>query len=304
MIIGRMHTDEEISMNLITIENLSKSYGEKVLLNDVSMTVNDDDKIGIIGVNGAGKSTLLKIIQGIEDYDSGEVKYMKGIRIEYLSQQQEFDPDATILEQVFKGASKEMETIREYERVLDAVEDNPDDANLQEELMEWSSVMKQMDLWDYESQVKTILTKLGIHHFEKKVGELSGGQRKRVALATALVSPCDLLILDEPTNHMDNSTIDWLEELLKSRKGALLMITHDRYFLDRVVNKTVEIHKGGLYTYMGNYTEFVEKKTGASGTRAIHRTQETEPIPKGTGLDTKRCKSKKHKTKSQAAAVR
>ncbi len=182
MIIGRMHTDEEISMNLITIENLSKSYGEKVLLNDVSMTVNDDDKIGIIGVNGAGKSTLLKIIQGIEDYDSGEVKYMKGIRIEYLSQQQEFDPDATILEQVFKGASKEMETIREYERVLDAVEDNPDDANLQEELMEWSSVMKQMDLWDYESQVKTILTKLGIHHFEKKVGELSGGQRKGLPL--------------------------------------------------------------------------------------------------------------------------
>lgn len=247
-------------MNILTIEQLSKSYGEKVLFSDTNLTINSEDKIGLIGVNGTGKSTLLKIIERSESPDSGSINYMKGARIEYLNQNQAFDLEATILEQVFKGNSKEMQTIRRYEETIEAIEENPEDETLQSSLMELSTAMKDLDLWDYESQVKTILTKLGIHHFHKKVGELSGGQKKRIALATALITPCDLLILDEPTNHMDNSTIDWLESFLSSRSGALLMVTHDRYFLDRVVNKTIELDKGTLYTYSGNYTEFIEKK--------------------------------------------
>lgn len=247
-------------MNILTVEKLAKAYGEKVLFEDTTFTINSEDKIGLIGVNGTGKSTLLKIIDQSETPDSGSINYMKGARIEYLNQNQEFDLEATILEQVFKGNSKEMQTIRKYEETLEAIEENPNDEQLQSDLMDLSAGMKDLDLWDYESQVKTILTKLGIHHFHKKVGQLSGGQKKRVALATALITPCDLLILDEPTNHMDNSTIDWLESFLSSRSGALLMVTHDRYFLDRVVNKTIELDKGTLYTYSGNYSEFIEKK--------------------------------------------
>jgi len=247
-------------MNILTIEKLSKSYGMKVLFEEASLTINDDDKMGLIGVNGTGKSTLLKIISQIENPDSGSIYYMKGVRIEYLNQNQQFDLDATILEQIFKGSSDEVRTIRLYEETLEAIEEDLNNEVLQNKLMDLSAKMKDLDLWDYESQVKTILTKLGIHHFNKKVGELSGGQKKRIALATALITPCDLLILDEPTNHMDNSTIDWLESFLSQRKGALLMVTHDRYFLDRVVNKTIELDKGTLFTYSGNYTQFIEKK--------------------------------------------
>ncbi len=214
-------------MNVLTIEKISKSYGIKTLFNDLSLSINDEDKIGLIGVNGTGKSTLLKIIQGIETSDKGELAYKKGVRIEALHQTQEFDNQVNILEQVLNDASK---------------------------------VSKDQEIWNLESQAKTVLTKLGIHDFERKIESLSGGQKKRVALATALISPCDLLILDEPTNHMDNDTIDWLEEYLKRRKGALIMITHDRYFLDRVVNKISELDKGRLFEYQGNYTSFIEKK--------------------------------------------
>jgi len=247
-------------MNVASVERVSKSYGEKVLFSEIGFTINDDDKIGIIGINGTGKSTLLKIIAGLETTETGQVTYMKGIRIEYLSQNPDFDFEATILEQVFRGSSESMKTIREYEMTLEHVEENEQDTVLQDKLMHLTTKMKDLDLWDYESQVKTILTKLGIPHFDKKIGQLSGGQRKRVALAAALIAPCDLLILDEPTNHMDNGTIDWLEKYLKNRSGALLMITHDRYFLDRVVNKTIELDKSKLFTYSGNYTEFIEKK--------------------------------------------
>lgn len=247
-------------ISVLTIENLSKSYGDKVLFENINFTISDFDKIGLIGVNGAGKSTLLKIIMGLETKDSGEISAMKNINIEYLSQNPSYNSEATILEQIFKGSSESLDCIRNYEEVLELIEENPDDSKLQSQLLELSNKMKVLDLWDYESQVKTILTRLGITHFQQKMGELSGGQRKRVALAGVLISPCDLLILDEPTNHMDNDTIDWLESYLKSRKGALLMITHDRYFLDRVVNKTIELDHGQMYTYTGNYSYFVEKK--------------------------------------------
>ena len=249
-----------ITINVLTIENASKSYGIQTLFKDLTFTITDTDKIGLIGINGTGKTTLMNIISGVDSPDTGTFTTMKNIRIEFLSQNPAYDSESTILEQVFKGDNKELNCIRDYENVMDALELHPEDENLHEELMNLSTKMTDYDLWDFESQIKTILTKLGVHDFHQKVGELSGGQRKRVALAGVLISPCDLLILDEPTNHMDNDTIDWLEDHLKTRKGALLMVTHDRYFLDRVVNRTIELDNKSLFSYDGNYSLFVEKK--------------------------------------------
>lgn len=247
-------------MSILNIENISKTYSDKVLFDKVSMIINEEDKIGLIGVNGTGKSTFLKIIAGVESPDEGEIKKSSKLVIEYLSQNPDYNGENKVLEQVFKSDTKIMNLIREYENTLEEIQKNPTDEKLQEELLKLNTQMDINDAWSLESQVKTVLTKLGITEFNKKMKELSGGQRKRVFLASALITPCDLLILDEPTNHMDNNTIDWLEEYLKNRKGALLMITHDRYFLDRVSNKIMEIFAGNLYVYDGNYSQYLEKK--------------------------------------------
>lgn len=247
-------------MNVLSIENISKNYGDKVLFDKVSFNIDDNDKIGLIGVNGTGKSTLLKIVAGVESCDFGCVNIPRGIRVEYLSQNPEFDSAATVLEQVFKGDLPSMQIIREYEKTLEDISKTMQDSVLQDKLISLSAKMDSLNAWELESQVKTVLTRLGISNFNDRIATLSGGQRKRVALAGALIAPCELLILDEPTNHMDNATIEWLEEYLQNRKGALLMVTHDRYFLDRVANRTIELDKGNLYTYTGNYSEFLEKK--------------------------------------------
>ncbi|MCG4580106.1 ABC-F family ATP-binding cassette domain-containing protein [Clostridium cochlearium] len=247
-------------MNLISIENLSKSYGEKTLFNEISFGINEGDKIGIIGINGTGKSTLLKIIAGIESYDSGNIITKNNIVIEYLPQHPYFDENSNVIQQVFKGTSPIMKTIKNYENALEEVELNPEDKSLQKKLMDLTSKMDNLNLWQIESEAKAILTTFGITNFYEKVKNLSGGQKKRIALCSSLVNPCDLLILDEPTNHMDNKIITWLEEYLNKRKGALVMITHDRYFLDRVTNKILEISKGRLFNYSGNYSIFLEKK--------------------------------------------
>lgn len=236
----------------ITIEGLSKSYGMKTLFSNISFVINDTDKIGLIGINGTGKSTLLKILAGYESPDTGNIITGKNIAIEYLPQDPVFHDDLTVIEQVLKGDAQVFQVLRRYEAALEAGD--------MDGVTKWSEAMTRLDAWELESQVKTILTKLSIDHFTQPVKNLSGGQKKRLALAAALISPCDLLILDEPTNHMDNATIDWLETYLKNRKGALLMITHDRYFLDRVVGRIIEIDHGGLYSYEGNYTTFLEKK--------------------------------------------
>lgn len=241
-------------MNLISAENISKSYSEKQLINNINLGINEGDKIGLIGINGAGKSTLLKLIAGVEVPDDGRIIKGNSIRIEYLSQNPYFDPDATIIEQVFKGDSPVMKLIREYEEAMQKSEAS------NEKITKLSHDMDIMNAWSIESEAKAVLSKLGVSDFKAKVGTLSGGQRKRIALAGALISPSELLILDEPTNHLDNDTIDWLEQYLNKRKGALLMITHDRYFLDRVVNEIIELDRGSLYLYKGNYSNFLEKK--------------------------------------------
>lgn len=249
-------------MNIITLEKINKSYSDKILLNNISLGINDGDKIGLIGINGAGKSTFLKILSGREEFFDGTITKGKSVRIEYLDQNQIYDENATILEQVFKGDTKEIKLLKSYEELLDKINSCSADEfdSVNNELIKLQEQIDSLNLWDIESEVKTILSKLGIRNYSEKIGNLSGGQKKRVALACALITPCDLLILDEPTNHLDSDSIEWLEEYLNGRKGALLMITHDRYFLDRVTNRIIELDRGYLYSYLGNYTAFLEKK--------------------------------------------
>lgn len=246
-------------MNLMTLENISKSYSEKKLLENISFGINEGEKIGIIGVNGTGKSTLLKIIAGAEVCDSGTITKANRVRVEYLPQSPDYNEDFTILQQVFKGTSEEMKLLLEYQETLEEINSNFND-NLNNKLISLQEKIDTLNLWDLESEAKMVLTKLGLTNFNQKIKELSGGQRKRVSLASALITPCELLILDEPTNHLDNDTIDYLEEYLNNRKGSLVMITHDRYFLDRVSNRIIELDKGRLFSYDGNYSIFLEKK--------------------------------------------
>lgn len=246
-------------MSLITFENICKSYSEKKLIENLSFGINDGEKIGLIGVNGTGKSTLLKIVAGAEEIESGKITKANRVRIEYLPQSPDYDENATVLEQVFKAESKELNLLGRYQDLLKKLEREYSDKT-NEELIKVQEQIDTMNLWDLENDAKAVLTKLGIDNFDQKVSELSGGQKKRISLASALITPCELLVLDEPTNHLDSDTIDWLEEYLNSRKGSLLMITHDRYFLDRVTNRILELDKGRLFSYEGNYTLFLEKK--------------------------------------------
>ena len=247
-------------MNILTAENLTKSYGEKVLFEDISFGIDEGEKIGIIGVNGTGKSTLLKILAGLEAPEQGKVTMGNSVRLEYLPQNPEFEDEATVLQQVFKGNSPVMKLLREYEVATEKLEADPDQPQLQQALIALGQQMDDLEAWQLENEAKAILTKLGISKFDTLIGTMSGGQRKRVALASALINPTDILTLDEPTNHIDNATVDWLEQYLNKRKGALVMVTHDRYFLDRVVGRVFELDKGRLYPYPGNYSRFLELK--------------------------------------------
>jgi ABC transport system ATP-binding/permease protein len=247
-------------MNILTAENLTKTHGVKVLFKDISFGIEEGEKIGIIGVNGTGKSTLFKVLAGVEPLESGHVVTNNNIHLEYLPQDPEFEDKATVLQQIFRGNSPIMQLLREYEMALEKLNRDPTNAVCQSTLMTLGQRMDALNAWQLESEAKTILTKLGITKFDTIVGTLSGGQRKRVALASALINPADLLILDEPTNHIDNETVDWLEQYLNRRKGSLLMITHDRYFLDRVVNRIFELDHGKLYPYPGNYSRYLELK--------------------------------------------
>ena len=245
---------------IITLENFTKSYGEKSLFAGVDFSMDAGDKVGIVGVNGTGKSTFLKAIAGLVPVDAGEMTTMRGLRIEYLAQDKVFAPDNTVLTEVFRGVSPLMQALRGYELAMAQLGRQSEDSRLQKEIMKYTAVIDEQDGWQLEAAAKTVLTKLGLSDYTAKAGSLSGGEQKRLALATALIQPCDLLILDEPTNHLDSETIAWLEEYLRGFKGALLMVTHDRYFLDNTSTKILELDKGRAYTYTGNYSAFLEQK--------------------------------------------
>lgn len=231
-------------MNIINVENITKIYTERELFSKASFYVQENEKVGIIGINGTGKSTLLKIVAGLEEPDEGAVTRANHIVINYLPQNPDFDPDKSVIDQV-------MEQI----------------------------VMTDLDehlRWSLESDAKSLLMKLGISDFLQKTGELSGGQRKRIALVSAVLKPCDVLILDEPTNHLDYGMVEWLENYLRSFRGAIIMITHDRYFLDSVCNRIVEIDKGSTYSYETNYSGFLELKAAREDSaRATERKRQS-----------------------------
>ena len=218
-------------MNIINVENITKSYTERKLFSKASFYLQENEKVGIIGINGTGKSTLLKIIAGMEEPEEGSVIKANHVVVHYLPQNPEFDPEMTVMEAVTAQTKGE-------KGQRDVMADN----------------------WNLESEAKSMMTKLGITDFSQKVGELSGGQRKRLALVAALVIPCDVLLLDEPTNHLDSTMADWLEETLKKWRGALIMVTHDRYFLDSVCNRIIEVDRGSIYSYDTNYSGYLERK--------------------------------------------
>ncbi|MDP7977858.1 ABC-F family ATP-binding cassette domain-containing protein [Bacillus sp. WLY-B-L8] len=247
-------------MRMLTVENVSKSYGDKPLFNGLSFSIAEGQRAGIIGVNGTGKSTLLKIIAGAEIPDTGEMTHTRGYTISYLSQQPDFKENLTVLEQVFHGDTPLIRLLREYEQTLLNLEKNPTSEKAQESLFAVQQRMDAMNAWEANANAKSLLTKLGITDFSAEVGNLSGGQKKRIAMAQCFIQTPDLLILDEPTNHLDHETVEWLEEYLSRYTGSVLLVTHDRYFLNRVTNRIFELDNGKLYSYEGNYGAFLEAK--------------------------------------------
>ncbi|MEG4346911.1 ABC-F family ATP-binding cassette domain-containing protein [Microcoleus sp. A003_D6] len=256
-------------MTIFTLRSIKKDFGIKELLTDASFSLDEGDKVGLIGTNGSGKSTLLKMIAGMELIDSGDRWVNPGSTIVYLPQQPDLDENHTVLEQVFADSGEQMALVREYEEISDQLSHGKGDTDkLMARLSAVSERIDEVDAWDLETKAKLILTKLGIEDFDAKIADLSGGYRKRIALATALLSEPDVLLMDEPTNHLDALSVEWLQNYLNGYRGALLLITHDRYFLDRVTNRILEIDRGDLYNYAGNYAYYLEKKALAEESAA------------------------------------
>lgn len=281
---------------ILSAENLGHSYGVRTLFKNISFNIEEGDKIGVIGVNGTGKSTLLRDIATGEPSE-GKITQNGTCVIEYLPQDPAFDPDATVLEQVFRGESPQLDVVRRYEEAVQQAAAEPENKAARQKLLALQQEMDSKFAWQMESEAKAVLDKLGITDLQQPMRELSGGQRKRVALAGVLVRPSDLLILDEPTNHMDNETVAWLEEVLQKRKGALLMVTHDRYFFDRVVNRTLEIDGGEGYLYTGNYSLFLQKReerriAAAGAAQRLRNVYRRELAWISRGAEARRTKSK------------
>ena len=251
-------------MTLFTLRSIKKDFGIKEILKDASFSLDEGDKVGLIGTNGSGKSTLLKMIAGLEPIDGGEIWVNSGAKIAYLPQQPDLDENHTVLEQIFADSGEKMAIVREYEEISDKLTHGHGDT---EKLMARLSIvferMEELGALELETNAKLILSKLGIDDFEAKISDLSGGYRKRIALATALLSEPDVLLMDEPTNHLDALSVEWLQNYLNRYRGALLLITHDRYFLDKVTNRILEIDRADLYGYSGNYAYYLEKKAEA-----------------------------------------
>lgn len=247
-------------LSILLVENLYKTYGEKTLFDDITFSISEKQRIGLIGPNGTGKSSLLKAIAGLEPAERGTLSHANTFQIEYVAQEPELDEELSVLDQIYFGDSFIMKTMREYEQALLDLESDPSNEKKLKRLMTSQQKMDENEAWEANTIAKTVLTKLGLRDFSRQVKHLSGGQKKRVAIAKALIQPADLLILDEPTNHLDNETVEWLEAFLGNYKGALLMVTHDRYFLNRVTNNIFELDNGKLYIYEGNYETYLEKK--------------------------------------------
>lgn len=240
-------------MNLLSVENISKSFGELVLFKDLSFGINKDQKIALIAKNGTGKTSILSIMSGADTPDNGQVNYRKGIRMSFLEQEPDLDPKLTVEETIFASDNDILKVIHAYEKALE----NPEDADAYQSAFEG---MERFNAWDFETLYKQILFKLKLEDLNANVGKLSGGQKKRLALANALINKPDLLVLDEPTNHLDLEMIEWLEDYFAKENMTLFMVTHDRFFLERVCTEIIELDNGQLYPYKGNYSYYLEKK--------------------------------------------
>ena len=240
-------------MNYLTVENISKSYGERVLFEDISFGINKDQKTAFVAKNGSGKTSILNIIAGFDEPDTGQIVSRKGITIAYLAQKDDLDISLSIEETIFATDNKILEVVNQYEKALK----NPENADAYQIAFEQ---MEQYNAWDFETQYKQILSKLKLDDVSLNVGKLSGGQRKRLSLAITLINKPDLLILDEPTNHLDLEMIEWLETFFAKEKITLFMVTHDRYFLERVCNEILELDEGNIYKYKGNYSYYLQNK--------------------------------------------
>lgn len=247
-------------MKVFSAKRISKTYGEKDVFVDLDFHIQEKDKIGIVGVNGTGKSSLLRVIAGVEEPDTGSFASPKDYTVGYLAQVPELDDRLTVLEIVFQGKSSLMELVKEYEEVLAKLDKNPKNELYQQQLFDLQRKMDAENAWDAVTNAETILSKLGFSNVNEKAAYLSGGQRKRAALAQVLVDTPDLLLLDEPTNHLDYGSIQWLEEYLRKYDKAFVVVSHDRYFLDRVTNRMAELHDGNIYFYDGNYQSYIEAK--------------------------------------------
>jgi len=240
-------------VNYLTVENISKSYGERTLFQELSFGINKDQKIAFVAKNGSGKTSILNIVAGVDSPDDGQVVKRKSITISYLSQRDNLNPELTIEESIFATENKVLSIIHDYENALN----NPDDTDAYQKAFE---LMERHNAWDFETQYKQILSKLKLEDLDRKVEHLSGGQKKRLSLAICLIHKPDLLILDEPTNHLDLEMIEWLEDYFAKEKITLFMVTHDRYFLERVCNEIIELDNGKLYKYKGNYSYYLQNK--------------------------------------------
>lgn len=245
-------------MNYLSVDNVSKSFGDKRLFQNISFGINQGEKVALVGINGAGKSTLMKIIMGIEVADGGDIAINQKVKVSYVHQNPVFTPSLSIYQTIFDSSGSEvLKVIEAYQKALLDSEKGIDNSNEMQAIFE---KMDRLEAWDYEYQINEVLGKLGLHDTTVDVGNLSGGQRKRVALAKAILEKPDLLLLDEPTNHLDLETIEWLEDYLSKANLSLFMVTHDRYFLEKVTNQILELDQGKVHKYMGNYGYFLEKK--------------------------------------------
>ena len=278
-------------MNLLTVENIAKSYGELVLFEGISFGVNKDQKIALIAKNGTGKTSILNIMAGLDVPDVGQVNYRKGIRVSFLEQEPDLNPKLTIEETIFASGNEVLQVISNYERALEQPEE-------EEGYQKAFEAMERFGAWDFETQYRQILSKLKLDDLHIKVGLLSGGQKKRLALANALINRPDLLILDEPTNHLDLEMIEWLEQYFSKEKMTLFMVTHDRYFLERVCNEIIELDRGTLYPYKGNYSYYLEKKEARQEQEATELHKSKQLFKKE--LDWMRRQPKARTTKSKS----
>jgi ATP-binding cassette subfamily F protein uup len=291
-------------MNIISLENVSKTYGIEPLFENTTLGLEDRDKIGIIGANGSGKTTLLRVIAGTEESDTGRVVRAKGKSLAFLAQNPAYDENATVLETIFAASGGVMKLIADYEAAChDLAAQGGTDEKILDQVADLQHQLEMSGGWEIETNARQVLTRLGIDDTAAKMGTLSGGQRKRVALAHELIVKPDVLILDEPTNHLDADTIEWLEAYLARYTGVLLLVTHDRYFLDRVTNRILEVERGQVQSFAGNYAYYVEKKAEQETLRAVESHKREQLIKKELAWLRRGAKARTRKSKHRVEAA-